>query len=64
MKDLQYDIDARNTRLKPTIFVAGDYLLNASLNAAMLSGERAAQGLVLSLEDGLKVEELSSEYIN
>ena len=29
----------------------------------MTSGERAAQGLIMSLEDGLVVEDLSSEWI-
>jgi protoporphyrinogen oxidase len=60
---LQYDISPTETQIKPTVFLAGDYLLNGSLNAAMLSGERAAQGVIMSLEDGLVVENLSSEYI-
>lgn len=60
---LQYEISPTETQLKPNIFLAGDHLLNGSLNAAMLSGERAAQGLIMSLEDGLVVENLSSEYI-
>jgi protoporphyrinogen oxidase len=63
LKYLQYDISPTETQLKPTIYLAGDYLLNGSLNAAMLSGERAAQGVIMSLEDGLVVENLSSEYI-
>lgn len=61
--DLQYDISPTETQIKPTIFLAGDYLLNGSLNAAMISGERAAEGLIMSLEDGLVVENLTSEYI-
>ena len=60
---LRSDMAATETRLKPTIFLAGDYLLNASLNAAMTSGERAAEGVIAALEDGLVVEELTSEYI-
>ena len=63
LEDLQYDISPTETQLKPTIYLAGDYILNGSLNAAMLSGERAAQGIIMSLEDGLVVENLSSEYI-
>lgn len=63
LEDLQYDISPTETQLKPTIYLAGDYMLNGSLNAAMLSGERAAQGIIMSLEDGLVVENLSSEYI-
>ncbi|WP_299122965.1 FAD-dependent oxidoreductase [uncultured Winogradskyella sp.] len=60
---IQYDISPTETQLKPTIYLAGDYLLNGSLNAAMLSGERAAQGIIMSLEDGLVVENLASEYL-
>lgn len=63
LSDLRCDMAATETRLKPTIFLAGDYLLNASLNAAMTSGERAAEGVIAALEDGLIVEELTSEYI-
>lgn len=61
--DLRCDMAATETRLKPTIFLAGDYLLNASLNAAMISGERAAEGVIAALENGLFVEEFTSEYI-
>ncbi|TPV31481.1 FAD-dependent oxidoreductase [Paucihalobacter ruber] len=63
LHDLRCDMAATETRIKPTIFLAGDYLLNASLNAAMTSGERAAEGVIAALEDGLFVEELTSEYI-
>ena len=63
LEHLQNDISPTETQLKPTIYLAGDYMLNGSLNAAMLSGERAAQGVIMSLEDGLVVEDLSSEYI-
>jgi protoporphyrinogen oxidase len=61
---LQDDCSPTETQLKPTIFLAGDQMLNGSLNAAMLSGQRAAEGLILALEDGLRVEELTSEYLN
>lgn len=63
VNDMRYDCAPTETQLKPTIYLAGDYLLNGSLNAAMISGERAAQGVVQSLEDGLVVEALTSEYI-
>ena len=62
--NLVYDLEPNSTRLKPTVFLAGDYLLNGSLNAAMMSGKRAAQGIITTLEDGLIVEDLTSEYIN
>jgi protoporphyrinogen oxidase len=63
IQNLLYDMSPTETQIKPTIFLAGDYLLNGSLNAAMLSGERAAQGVIMSLEDGLVVEKIASEYI-
>ena len=62
LKDLHYDISPTETQLKSTIYLAGDYILNGSLNAAMVSGERAAQGIIMSLEDGLVIDNLSSEY--
>jgi hypothetical protein len=34
------------TRLTTSVFLAGDTQLNGSLNAAMISGERAALGVV------------------
>jgi protoporphyrinogen oxidase len=64
LNNLEYDTQPMNTRIKPTVFLAGDYLLNGSLNAAMIAGERAAQGIIAALEDGLVVENLTSEYIN
>jgi protoporphyrinogen oxidase len=63
VEEVHYEISPTETQLKPTIYVAGDYLLNGSLNAAMLSGERAALGVIMSLQDGLIVDNLSSEYI-
>ncbi|WP_298767118.1 FAD-dependent oxidoreductase [uncultured Polaribacter sp.] len=60
--NLQYEISSTETKLKPTIFLAGDQLLNGSLNAAMISGERAALGVIQTLEDGLIADELTSEY--
>jgi len=47
---LHYEIDPTETQLTDTIFLAGDQLLNSSQNAAMLSGERAAFGLIQSLK--------------
>lgn len=63
LTEVQNDCSPTETQIKPTIFLAGDQLLNGSLNAAMRSGERAAEGLILALEDGLKVDSLTSEYI-
>lgn len=46
LDNLKYSIDPGETRLTSTIFLAGDQLLNGSLNAAMMTGERAALGLI------------------
>jgi protoporphyrinogen oxidase len=44
--NLQYEMNPSETRLTTRIFLAGDMQLNASLNAAMLAGERAGLGVV------------------
>jgi len=62
LTNLQYEISSTETKLKSTIFLAGDQLLNGSLNAAMIAGERAAMGVIQTLEDGLILDELTSEY--
>ncbi len=62
LTNLQYEISSTETKLKPSIFLAGDQLLNAFLNAAMISGERAALGVIQTLEDGSITDELTSEY--
>ncbi|WP_026775506.1 FAD-dependent oxidoreductase [Polaribacter sp. Hel_I_88] len=62
LTNLQYEISSTETKLKATVFLAGDQLLNGSLNAAMIAGERAAMGVIQTLEDGLIVDELTSEY--
>ena len=46
LDNLQYEISPSETRLTTSIFLAGDTQLNGSLNAAMISGERAALGLI------------------
>ncbi len=62
LQNLQYELSETETKLTSTIFLAGDQLLNGSLNAAMISGERAALGIIKTLEDGLIVEEFTSEF--
>ncbi|WP_405208071.1 FAD-dependent oxidoreductase [Aquimarina sp. LLG6339-5] len=62
LQNLQYELSETETKLTSTIFLAGDQLLNGSLNAAMISGERAALGIIKALEDGLIVEQLTSEF--
>ncbi len=39
----RYDLNADETRFNSHIFLAGDYLLNGSIEAALRSGERAAE---------------------
>jgi len=41
-----YDIDPEETQLMEKVFVAGDSCLNGSMNAAMLSGQRAAEAVI------------------
>ena len=49
LANLQYEMLPSETRLTTTIFLAGDTQLNGSLNAAMISGERAALGVIETL---------------
>ena len=58
INNIHNDCSPTETQLKPTIFLAGDQLLNGSLNAAMRSGERAAEGLILTLEGGVQIDEI------
>ncbi len=44
--DLQYHADQSQTLHNQTVFIAGDQELNSSLNAAILSGETAANNLI------------------
>ena len=51
---IQYEMHPSETRLSKGVFLAGDTLLNSSLNAAMISGERSALGVLQTIEAGLK----------
>lgn len=53
---LQYEMLPSETKLTNQIFLAGDIQLNGSLNAAMISGEKAALNVVQSLESCLKIK--------
>ncbi|MGB3143290.1 MAG: NAD(P)/FAD-dependent oxidoreductase [Maribacter sp.] len=50
LTDIRYSLMPTETRLTENTFLAGDYLLNGSLNAAMLSGEIAAKGVLEAIE--------------
>ncbi len=54
LDQVKYNVDPGETQLSPTIFLAGDQQLNGSLNAAMISGEQAALGLIQNLEGGIR----------
>tara|TARA_R100000935_G_scaffold52806_1_gene80223 strand:- start:1730 stop:3010 length:1281 start_codon:yes stop_codon:yes gene_type:complete len=62
LKDLHYEMAASQTRLTTSVFLAGDTQLNASLNAAMISGERAALGVIETLSSSISSESITSEY--
>jgi len=49
LNDLQYEMSPSETRLDGGVFLAGDIQLNGSLNAAMISGERAALAVIENL---------------
>jgi protoporphyrinogen oxidase len=46
LENIRYEMLPSETRLTTSVFLAGDTQLNGSLNAAMISGERAALGVV------------------
>ena len=46
ISNIQYSIAPSETKLNDKIFLAGDNILNASLNASMISGEKAALGIL------------------
>ena len=49
LNNLQYEMFPSETRLTSSIFLSGDTQLNGSLNAAIISGERAALGIIETL---------------
>lgn len=61
ISNIQYDLSPSETKITGTIFLASDYVLNGSLNAAMLSGERAAQGLIEVLEGSPNLSRFTSD---
>ena len=46
LNDIRSSIEPTATRIQHNIFLAGDYLLNGSLNAAMASGRAAAMAVL------------------
>jgi len=41
----KYSINETSTKLTDNIYLAGDYMINGSLNVAMLSGRKAAEAI-------------------
>lgn len=62
LKDIRYDMLASETRLTTSLYLAGDTQLNGSLNAAMISGERAALGIIETLSSNISPGSITSEY--
>ncbi|WP_031428897.1 NAD(P)/FAD-dependent oxidoreductase [Flavimarina sp. Hel_I_48] len=52
ISQLQYEMSPTETQLTNGIFLAGDQLLNPSLNAAMIAGERAAMAVLKKIQGG------------
>lgn len=50
VEDLSYQLPATNTKVYDGVFLAGDYLLNGSINAAMTAGRKSAEAVILSLQ--------------
>ena len=50
VEDMQYTISPTNTKIQDDVYLAGDYLLNGSINAAMTAGRKAAEAVMLSLQ--------------
>ncbi|MDX1315598.1 MAG: FAD-dependent oxidoreductase, partial [Eudoraea sp.] len=63
LQNLKYSLPPSETKINSTVFLAGDVLLNASLNAAMLAGEQAANGVISLLEESPDLDFLISEYL-
>ena len=53
LNNLQYDVSPSETKVKDGVFLAGDVLLNGSLNAAILAGEKAAMGVLEAVEKNI-----------
>lgn len=48
--DMAYSYAAGNTKVSDAVFLAGDYMLNGSINAAMTAGRKAAEAVILHLQ--------------
>jgi protoporphyrinogen oxidase len=48
LEDMKYSVAFTETKITDHVFLAGDYLLNGSINAAMTSGRLAAEAVINS----------------
>jgi protoporphyrinogen oxidase len=53
LNNLKYDILPSETKISDRVFLAGDIQLNGSLNAAMISGEKAAFAVIEAIETSI-----------
>ncbi|MCH7411927.1 FAD-dependent oxidoreductase [Belliella sp. R4-6] len=49
--DMKSNLPFTNSKVYDHIFLAGDYLLNGSINAAMTSGRKAVEAMLLTIQD-------------
>ena len=49
--DMKSNLPFTNSKIYDHIFLAGDYLLNGSINAAMTSGRKAVEAMLLTTQD-------------
>ncbi|MCH7400255.1 protoporphyrinogen/coproporphyrinogen oxidase [Belliella kenyensis] len=49
--DMKANLPFTNSKLNDHVFLAGDYMLNGSINAAMTSGRKAAEAVILSAQN-------------
>ncbi|MEM9077615.1 MAG: FAD-dependent oxidoreductase [Bacteroidota bacterium] len=63
LENIQNFISPEETRLTSRTFLAGDTLLNGSLNGAMQAGELAAMGVINLLEESQDLAQFTSEYL-
>ena len=53
LNNIQYDVFPSESKLTDSIFLAGDVQANGSLNAAILTGESAAMGIIEAIDKSL-----------
>jgi protoporphyrinogen oxidase len=49
IEDVSYSVNHGQTKITDHVYLAGDYLLNGSINGAMTAGRKAAEAVIMSL---------------